>query len=155
MTDPLAEAIGVDRDADSSRGASWPRQRSHRQRILVVDDDADVREEIAAALRDAGYLVTTATNGDEALRLMAHEYTLGGGAVPHLIIVDYLMPVMNGLEFYRQVRNNPKYAAVHEHIVALSSAENLAKLPWVLSIAKPFDLEELLETVAREARQGP
>ena len=64
-------------------------------KVLIVDDEVVIAEAIAAVLRDEGYEVTTATNGQEGLARM-REY------LPCLVLLDLQMPVMDGFEFRRR-----------------------------------------------------
>jgi CheY-like chemotaxis protein len=85
--------------------------------LLVVDDDPAIRETLADLLQDEGYVVMTAINGKEALtRLRA------GSARPCVILLDLMMPVMSGAEFYAEMRSDPALADIP---VVVISAEPL------------------------------
>lgn len=83
---------------------------SHR--ILLVDDEPDILEFVRYNLQREGYTIRTAANGAEALQIAA-EFR------PHLILLDRLMPVMDGVETCRAIRNNPELRSTH--IVFLSA----------------------------------
>src|SRR3954462_14953231 len=78
-------------------------------RILVVDDDADVREGIAIALADEGYDVLAAQNGADALAMLRN---LGGEAPPEAILLDMTMPVMDGATFRERQLEDPRLASI-------------------------------------------
>src|SRR5205823_1220782 len=69
----------------------------NRYRILIVDDDAMAREFLKRILEHAGYEVMTAGSGPEALRKL-HE------GIPHLVVVDLMMPEMDGFELCRRIK---------------------------------------------------
>ena len=70
-------------------------------RILAVDDDPDIRELLQYNLNKEGYTVTLATNGKEAMDMVKKE-------VPHLVLLDIMMPEMDGIETCRQMREIPE-----------------------------------------------
>jgi signal transduction histidine kinase/CheY-like chemotaxis protein len=115
-----------------------------RRRVLVVEDDPDVRLLVTDALRDAGLDVRAAVNGREALELAAAD-------PPDLILLDKLMPVMDGSAFSRAYR---AATAVPAPIIAFCAARDTDE--WARSIgavdhvAKPFDLDELTRAVRKQ-----
>jgi len=133
----LRAALGF---ADAPAAPSAPGDRAPR--ILVVDDDPDICDVIAAALADEGYLVDVAANGGEALaRFAAHP--------PALLVLDVMMPDMNGWELAERLRADE--AAVP--IIFTSAAERIyeaARHHAVAFLPKPFDLDRLV-TVVTEA----
>ncbi len=76
---------------------------SDNYKILLVDDEADILEFISYNLRKEGFLVTTASNGDEALKIARAE-------LPHLIILDVMMPGMDGIETCEEIKKIPSLA---------------------------------------------
>lgn len=89
---------------------AYIREMAHR--ILIADDEPDILEFVGYNLAKEGYEVFTAANGDEAIdAAMQHR--------PHLILLDRMMPVMDGLQACRRLRENPETA--HIHIVFLSA----------------------------------
>lgn len=112
--------------------------------MLVVDDDPDIRELLFTALEDEGFEVVPAGNGQEALAIIKTFR-------PDVIILDLMMPVMDGWQFAAELR------ALDEDIplVLLSAAHDLRTHAKALSAAeiieKPFDLSELLPKIARVA----
>ncbi len=111
--------------------------------ILLVDDHGDVRDGMAVLLRDAGYAVVTASNGQEALA------ALYAGLRPSLIIMDLMMPVMNGFEFREEQLRDDRIAAIP--FIAYSAVVNLAKNAEHLNadgyFEKPIDMTALLGLV--------
>ncbi|MET0283670.1 MAG: response regulator [Polyangiales bacterium] len=114
-------------------------------RILLVEDDADIRESIKDVLEDEGYVVAEAGNGVEALDRLRTD------ALPDLILLDLMMPVMNGLQFHQELVKDAAWRAIP--IVVLSAdadARNKAAAMKALDvIEKPVELERLFQTVAR------
>jgi len=110
--------------------------------ILVADDEFLLTEMLAAMLEDAGYQVLTASHGEQALRLMRER-------TPRLLITDFMMPVMNGLELARAIRNDECIA--HIPIVLVSGAQGAAarRHPELFQrvLDKPYDIQHLLRIV--------
>ncbi len=113
--------------------------------LLVVDDDAAIRESLSELLRDEGYLVVTAANGREALERLREA-----GAAPCLIILDLMMPVMSGEEFYDEKQRDPALADIP--VVVVSADGNLRKKAARFGgecLAKPVKFDVVLDTVER------
>ena len=111
--------------------------------ILVVDDDIDIREVIQYALNSEGYNIVTAGNGEEALDFLTSEQHK---ATPiSCIVLDLMMPRMNGEEFIRTLRANHKELAKIPIIVitAQGTGLNSETLQNTKKIHKPMDLEDL------------
>src|SRR5437016_2972006 len=85
------------------------------KRVLVVDDDDSLRQLVAEALREARYRVELAANGAEALRLMRRR-------LPHAIVLDLMMPQLDGSGFVELMRLNPRFAAVP--VLLVSAADD-------------------------------
>jgi CheY-like chemotaxis protein len=122
-------------------------------RVLVVEDDADLRECLADVLRtELGLEVAEAANGKEALG------ALGAPPTPCLILLDIMMPVMNGLEFLAAVAGGPP--EIDRPPVLILSA-NTSALPAVHYpslvgvLRKPILTEELLAAVERCCKASP
>src|SRR5689334_4531116 len=120
--------------------------KSSARSVLIVEDDEDIRELLADVLRDQGYPVLTAKNGIEALASLR-----SGAKHPGLILLDLMMPVMNGFQFLEAFRGDPDLKSIPVTVVtahgALAAAERDALAVPIL--AKPVALPVLLETVAR------
>jgi CheY-like chemotaxis protein len=114
--------------------------------VLVVEDDPDTLEAIAAILEDAGYDVLRAANGREALGRLD-----GGAAHCDLILLDLLMPVMNGWDFRRKQRATPAIAGIP--VLLMSAGAHMAVVRDELKadgcMTKPVDEVDLLELVKR------
>ena len=113
--------------------------------ILLVEDDFDVREALAETLRDEGYRVECAVDGEQAL-----DYLRAGGK-PGLILLDLMMPRMSGTEFRMVQKVDPQLCGVP--VVLLSADGRMEEKARVLetdgAIKKPIDLDELLEVIQR------
>lgn len=115
------------------------------RRILVVDDEETLRQVLAEVLEDEGYTVLEARHGREALHILA-------GATVDLILMDVMMPVMTGLEVVQEVRQRPDGAPP---IILMSAGRTIdVEHLQIRFIRKPFELDELLQTVAQELDQG-
>ena len=111
-------------------------------RILVVEDDADVRYVVSDALQDAGYAVATAIDGNDALdQIDQHP--------PDAILLDLAMPSMDGWSFLEACRNDDRWARIPVGI--MSAAPMLYRTADAfgvqVAIAKPFALDELIAHV--------
>ena len=117
--------------------------------ILVVEDDDAIRALVGEVLRDDGYRVREASNGLEALDRMREEQ-------PDLIVLDLMMPVMDGWTFVEECKRMQWCGQVPIIITSAShdlprTAERLASVGVRTCLAKPFDLEGLLALVQRYA----
>lgn len=111
--------------------------------VLVVDDDPDIVDLVAIALEDQGYVVISAVNG-AALQLARERQ-------PDVILLDILMPGMDGVEVSRRLRADPATANIP--IIAMSAQDRLransSLMPVNDRLSKPFELSGLYTTVAR------
>ena len=114
-------------------------------RILVVDDDVDLRRSLAEVLSELGYSVSCARNGEEALR------QLQAGGVPSAILLDLAMPVMDGWTFRERMRRDPRLAGIPTVVISASLSPDVKSCEADAFLAKPFDLERLVETLGRLA----
>jgi two-component system chemotaxis response regulator CheY len=119
--------------------------------VLVIDDDADIREAIVESLEDQGLVATGADGGAEALALLR-----GASALPGLILLDLMMPEMSGPEFREQQRADPALAGVP--VVLLSAHADIESQAKALGAAgfmkKPVKLQALVSTVQRFVSDG-
>ena len=114
--------------------------------VLIVNDDPDLLDATSFVIETEGMAVETARNGEEALAL------IGTGRRPALVLLDLVMPVMNGWEFLATVANDPRLKGIP--VVVLTAAEH-AEVPGALEVlSEPMDLKELLRVVARYVRGG-
>ena len=115
--------------------------------VLVVDDDASIRDTIAELLSEEGYQVVVAAHGREALELIR------GGVRPQLIVLDLMMPVMDGWQFLEVRAADPELSAVPVVVVS-ATPETLQPPETCAFVRKPMRLEHLLEVVGRECAAG-
>jgi CheY-like chemotaxis protein len=112
--------------------------------VLVVDDDQDLQELLRLLLEGEGYAVQLAGDGLQALARVAE-------AMPALILLDMNMPVLNGWQFARALRE--AYAAEAAPIVVVTAARDARRSAADIHadawIGKPFDIDEVLELVRR------
>jgi CheY-like chemotaxis protein len=115
-----------------------------RPRLLLVEDDEQIREFLQDALTDEGYEVRPAPTGRAGLAAL-DEWR------PALILLDLRMPDMNGWEFRDEQRTIPGLAEIPVIVMtaAADPPEHLAPLAPAAIVPKPFDLDALLETVQR------
>ncbi len=107
--------------------------------VLVVEDEKELREMMREVLELNGYAVVTAVEGQAALEAIER--------IEHLclVLLDLLMPGMNGWDFFREIRARSKFAAVP--IIVHSSAPAGAPQGATRVLAKPVELERLLDVV--------
>ena len=119
--------------------------------VLIVEDDADLREMMAQLLTLEGYKIETVANGREAL-----EY-LNEAPRPDVILLDLMMPIMDGWEFRRRQQDDPALADVPVIVLtALDQAQARANdLNGVDFLKKPLDFDRLLELVRRRCSPQP
>jgi CheY-like chemotaxis protein len=118
------------REPDPGRASA-----AERGRLLLVEDDADIRDTLSDVLSWEGYEVLTAANGREALEL------LRGGTGVDAILLDLMMPIMSGWEFRRVQLDDPALAGI-PCVVLSASAPGPARPDRYF--AKPFGIEDLL-----------
>nr|HEX4316529.1 response regulator [Kofleriaceae bacterium] len=125
-------------------------------RVLVVDDEPMVRETLGRLLGDEGYVVDVADDGTTALACVR-------AAAPDAILLDLMMPGMNGRQFLQALRAEPAHAVIPVLLMTAvhGMSVNLATLGASEVVEKPFDVDDLLNKVAlavyrsREASGGP
>jgi CheY-like chemotaxis protein len=109
--------------------------------ILVVDDDADIRHSLTEILVDEGYAALTAGNGSEALSLIRANHA------PSLIVLDLMMPVMDGYEFLAEQKRDEDLARIPVVVVTADVRKRPEELGVAAVVAKPFSVGELLEKI--------
>lgn len=116
------------------------------KKVMVIEDCPDIRSLMKIALELEGHEVISASNGQEALEVLDTF-----SAPPDLILLDLMMPVMNGFEFRKKQLQDPRIAGIP--VIILTADSNYAKNPDPVCAAgyikKPMDLEVLLDTVSR------
>jgi CheY-like chemotaxis protein len=109
--------------------------------ILVVEDNDDVREMMAVTLELEGHDVATAVNGRDALE------KLHAGRKPCLILLDLMMPVMNGWELQRELEHDPDLCDVPIVVVSAATADMIRRTEAAAYLPKPVDMDQLLDFV--------
>lgn len=118
--------------------------------VLVVDDDTDIRESVRLLLEIEDYPVLEAQDGAIALQILLRS------TMPLVVLVDYMMPQMNGLQLLREVTRTQRLAQRHTYVLVTANydrlphgdSEVLAALD-VGRVKKPFDIDTLLDVVER------
>ena len=114
-----------------------------RKNILLIDDDHDNRVALRMALEANGYQVQTAANGKIALTMLEK---FSENNLPDLVLLDMVMPLMDGEEFLKQIERNQKFNNLK--IMIISSYKDKLKIieqkQWLL---KPFDLETFVSRI--------
>lgn len=111
-----------------------------RRRVLIIEDDADVRTALADALTDAGVQAVVAVDGLDGLE------RLRAGPPPSAILLDLRMPRLGGEDFLRQMRADPRYE--HVPVITMTAgSEPTDDREVVAHLHKPFDLDDLLQLV--------
>jgi CheY-like chemotaxis protein len=109
--------------------------------ILVVEDDVDIRETVVSALSEEGYQVESAANGRLGLEKLE---TI---AEPCLVLLDFMMPEMNGAEVLRELREGHRVAALPVVVVSAYALTDAQAEGARRSVRKPISLDLLLHVV--------
>jgi len=109
-------------------------------RVLVVEDDPDLQQMLAELLTAEGFVAEVAENGRAALD------ALSGGLRPHVILLDLMMPVMDGFAFRTVQRSLPAIANI-PIVVLTATAERAQPLQPVATLRKPIDFDKLIATL--------
>jgi CheY-like chemotaxis protein len=116
--------------------------------ILIVDDEFGIVEAIRDFLQDEGYRTVIALNGRQALELMGVER-------PALVLLDYMMPVMNGGELLEKMRGKPELSTIPVVLMSASPPRAWQGLPATALLLKPFGLDELIAAVRQAVGEPP
>jgi CheY-like chemotaxis protein len=119
---------------------------SEQLTILIVEDDLDTREMLGRFLELEGYAVETASNGRQALDRLEE------GARACVILLDLMMPVMDGWQFRREQVRNEALASIPVIVVSAAGRERLQQVRADGYLAKPVDLDELLHQIRQFCR---
>jgi CheY-like chemotaxis protein len=148
LVDPAADRGRAERREGADQGASSvavPERGLHPRgvstRVLIIEDDPDLREALCDLLRLDGFEVGQAANGLEGLA-RARVYR------PSLILLDPAMPLMNGWEFLRERGSDP---VISEIPVVVMSAEDREAIGWTPWVPKPYSADDVLHVVHRFA----
>jgi len=115
------------------------------RQILVVDDDSAIREAISEVLQEDGYSVVTAANGQEAMA----QLSAARDQPPGLILLDLMMPVMDGWQFLDRYAEDDTLPPVPIIVISanLAASGGIHRRDVLLYLKKPLDIDRLLETV--------
>jgi CheY-like chemotaxis protein len=121
---------------------------SDRRLIMVVDDDADIRETVADVLQDEGYAVELAANGREVL-----EHLQASTRLPDLILLDLMMPELDGWGVLAELEKTPRLASIPVVVFSAYARDDasVAALKVRGFVRKPLRLEDLLDVIARSS----
>src|SRR6185503_11054928 len=108
--------------------------------VLVVEDDPGIRESVCQILEDEGFPTVSACNGKEALATLRAMTPL-----PRLILLDLMMPIMNGWEFYELISRDKSMSSIP--VVVMSAQETDVYFGSLRLLRKPLALDQLLSTV--------
>lgn len=121
-------------------------QQTEAKRLLIVEDSADYRALLTKLFKKNGYVVDCASNGQEALAHLA-----GDTPLPNLILLDLMMPVMDGFEFREKQNQESRLAKIPTILMTAhgdlqSARDRLGLLDYV---RKPVEMADLLSLVSR------
>lgn len=113
--------------------------------ILVVEDDTSIRELLVELLESEGYKVASAINGLEGLKYLQQEGS------PDLILIDLMMPVMDGYSFRTEQLKNPAWAKIPTVVMSAeaNAKDKMKNFSITAFLSKPVELDTILKTVAR------
>jgi CheY-like chemotaxis protein len=115
--------------------------------VLIVDDDPDIRDAVGECLRYEGYDVHSATDGRDALDRL--EF----GLKPDVILLDLMMPVLNGFDVLEALRNRPEWKSIPVVVISANRGYEAADLEGAVSILrKPVSVDRLLAAVDEAAK---
>ncbi|HEU5347598.1 MAG TPA: response regulator [Ktedonobacterales bacterium] len=124
--------------------------------VLIVDDDEPIRESLQSVLHDAGYAIVKVADGEDALEVLR--------ATPYhaVVLLDLMMPGMNGRTVLNNLEHDPQLARRHAWIVMSANHTALTQIPAqqcadlsLTLLKKPFEMDEMLALVARRAARLP
>jgi two-component system chemotaxis sensor kinase CheA len=110
--------------------------------ILVIDDEFSIVESLAEILSWEGYSVTTARNGKEGLQVLERGNF-------DLVLLDFMMPVMDGLQVLEKLRAMPAHAQLPVVLMTAAPMSTLSNPLWSALLRKPFSLDQLQQVLSR------
>ena len=115
------------------------------KRILVVEDDTSIRELLVELLESEGYTVSSAVHGLEGIR------SLQGNELPDLILIDLMMPVMDGYAFRTEQLKHDVWSKIPTVVMSAeaNAKEKMKSFNISAFLSKPVELETILKTVSR------
>ena len=111
--------------------------------VLIVDDDPDIRDSLREVLEDEGYEVATVANGREAL-----DHLKASNPRPCVILLDLMMPVMDGWQFRKEQKQDPEIAGI-PLVVITATGNRPVLIDAAELVMKPLDLNRLFEAIGR------
>jgi len=113
------------------------------KRILIVEDDNSIRELLVELLQGEGYDVTSAVNGLEGLKCLEQNPNF------NLILIDLMMPVMDGYSFRTEQMKNPKFSKIPVVVMSAeaNAKEKLKSYQITAFLSKPVELDTIIKTV--------
>jgi CheY-like chemotaxis protein len=135
-----AEILREERQSQTRLSVRVPiPDRAHR--IMVIEDDNDIRSSVCTILEEEGYSTLDASNGRQALELLRQEPQ----NPPCLILLDLMMPVMNGWEFYEHLSRDSSLTSIA--VVVMTAQTEGAQIGSLRLLRKPLHLEDLISVV--------
>ena len=119
-----------------------------RPSVLLVEDDAEVRSSVAEILELEGFAVDTAIHGQQALD------KLRAGAAPCVLLLDLMMPVMNGLELLEHLHKEAELRTPPVIVLSANRGYEAEDLGVAAIVRKPFDVDALVGNIARVLRNA-
>lgn len=118
--------------------------------IFVIEDEKDIRESLAEAIESEGYSTLTAPNGMDAILMFEDEARIPE-KMPDLILLDLLMPRMNGATFLERARRNKRLAKIPVVLMTTDreAAQKATKYGAAGHLHKPLGLDELYSTIEK------
>jgi CheY-like chemotaxis protein len=114
----------------------------HGHQILLVDDDESIRDSLSSLLEGEGYGVASVANGREALERLRSK-----APPPCLILLDWMMPVMDGEAFLREQQQDSALAGIPVVVITAAAGTRLAALGGTPCIRKPIQIDKLMGAV--------
>jgi CheY-like chemotaxis protein len=111
--------------------------------VLIIEDDVDTRDMLSRFLELEGYTVHAAANGRQALEMLERDPSAS------VIVLDLMMPVMDGWEFRRRQIQDAHLKNIPTIVVSDAGLERLSKISADAYLSKPVDMDELLEHVSQ------
>lgn len=110
--------------------------------VLIVDDERLIGEVLKQALEEAGFKVTQASNGNEAMCRIQYEK-------PFLVVCDYMMPLKNGMELANEIRQRPEWSHIPIILMSGGHADVASEARGIFNcvLQKPFDLTTFINVV--------
>jgi CheY-like chemotaxis protein len=133
-------AAGIKADSVTAMGGTANAVGKHL--VMVVDDDDDIRETLAGLLEDEGYSVVAYPSGQDALDALRR------GIGPRVILLDLMMPVMDGAEFRREQLADPTLADIPVVLITAAGLERVSRSEYSEVLRKPLKIDRVLDVIA-------